>query len=90
MAILRKEEHETPCFPLQLKTPKHLLLNALICELTRCEKWQEREHRNLSAFTENQTTRHLNLKNYDILTPKSADVGKASLNSDNTLMIDKN
>ena len=68
MAILRKEKHETPYFSLNLKTPKHLLFNTPISELTGCENWQEREHRILSIFTENETTRNLNLKTYDILT----------------------
>jgi len=46
-----------------------LLFNTPVCELNGCKKWQEREHGNLSAFTENQTTRNFNLKHYDILTP---------------------
>jgi len=65
---IKKGKTRNTLFSLNLKTPKRLLFNALICELTGCKKWQEREHGNLPAFTENQTTRNLNLKTYEILT----------------------
>jgi len=68
---IKKGKTRNTLFSLNLKTPKRLLFNALICELTGCKKWQEREHRHLSTFTENQTTRNLNLKTYEILTTKS-------------------
>ena len=75
---IKKGKTRNTLFSLNLKTPKRLLFNAPIFELTGCKKWQERKHGNLPAFTKNQTTRNLNLKTYDILTTKSLDAFKRS------------